>query len=134
MTFDQDVLKFSKTATQVNKREAIAIFSQWRDTFSHDDPSRFGGRVLRGTSALLEFGAKESEEFYALFEYQQQKIPVTYHCFGLHTGALPLEGRDIAIVDFKNGWCIVFYHEDGLLTDGPCYYETTEPAAAPDRR
>jgi len=76
MTFDQDVLEFSKTATQVNKREAIAIFSQWRDTFPHHDPARFGGRVLRGTSALLEFSAKESEDFYALFEYQHQTLPV----------------------------------------------------------
>ena len=76
--------------------------------------------------AFQEFYAKDPKEFYALFEYEHQKLPITYRCFGLHTDALPLAGRDVAIVDFNAGWSMVFYHEDGLLTDGPYYYETSE--------
>jgi len=134
MNYDQDVLKFCDSATQVEKREAIAIFSRWRETFSHHDRLRFSGRFVRSTMAFQKFSAKDPEEFYALFEYEHQKIPIIYHCLGLHTDALPLAGRDIAIVDFKGGWSMVFYHEDASLTDGPYYYEITEQAVPPDRR
>lgn len=132
MNFERDVLKFCDDATQVKKSEAIAIFSLWRKTFQHHNRSGFIGRFVKGTTALQRFRAKESEEFYSLFEYQHHKTPITYRCFGLHADNLPLEGRDIAIVDFEAGWSMVFYHEDGIFTNGPYYYEITEHIEAKD--
>jgi hypothetical protein len=35
-------------------------------------------------------------------------------------------------VDFEAGWSMVFYHEDGVLTDEPYYYETIEQQNAVD--
>ncbi len=123
MDFDQEVLKFSDSASRLPKREAIAIFARWRERFPHLERSAFNGRCERGPKALQAIAAKTPTEFHAFFEYLHQKIPTTYRCAGLRTDALPLENRDLAIVDLQAEWTIVFDHEDGWLTDGPYYYE-----------
>jgi hypothetical protein len=134
MDFDREVLQFSGSASRLPKGEAIAIFARWRERFPHLERTTFDGRFERGTKALQAIADKTPAEFYVFFEYVHQKIPTTYRCAVLRADALPLENRDLAIVDFQAGWTIVSYHEDGWLTDGPCYYEIAEPFDSANRR
>jgi hypothetical protein len=71
-------------------------------------------------------------EFFVLFEYLHQKIPTAYRCAGLRADVLPLENRDLAIVDFQAGWTIVFDHDDDWTTDGLYYYEIAEQSDEPN--
>lgn len=126
MEFDSEVLLFCDIASRLPRGEAIAVFARWRQQFPNLENSAFQGRCERGVKALQRMAFQKTGEFYALFDYPHQRNPTTYRCAGLRVAGLPLENRDLILVDFQAGWTIVFDHEDGLLNDGPYYYEFEE--------
>lgn len=123
MEFDLEVLQFCESASRLPKGEAITVFAHWRQRFPHLDGNAFQRPLARGIRALQRIASHTSGEFYALFEYPLQRNPTTYRCAGLRVDGLPVENRNLILVDFQAGWTIVFDHEDGLLSDGPYYFE-----------
>ena len=130
MNYDREVLKFSASATRLAKKETILVFSRWHEVYPYPNHSGFTGRVLKGQRALQEFGTRHPIEYYAIFEWKHHRTPTVFRCTGLQSSTLPLDGRDIAIVDFQGGWSMVFYHEDDCFTDGPYFYAGAETAGA----
>jgi hypothetical protein len=135
--FESDVLAFSDTAERLSKKFGLNICSRWDKIFRHAeltrhrggfrgswtyDPLMFPGEWLLGRRAWEAFSKHDPKDYFCIFEYQRHGAPTVFRCSGLHSDCLPPDGLDVAIVDFEAGWSIVFCHDDGTLTNGPCWY------------
>jgi hypothetical protein len=146
MAFEKVVGQWCDSAVALDRRDSIDLFSRWKRRFPFPDHASFDGSVIPGRRALTVFSECTSVEFYALLEFASQKIPTVFRCSGLrsnpmaHVGSgsglvssagdprlvFSREGPDLALVDFHQGWSMVFFFS-GVLDpiDELHFYQAT---------
>lgn len=134
MAFEHAVGSWCDIAVPLDRRDSIDLFSRWKRRFPFPDHASFDGSVIPGRRGLTAFSECKSVEFYALFEFATQKTPWVFRCSGLRWnphvaeaasgGSVSSasdrnlvfwrEGADLALVDFHQGWSMVFYNSGFL--------------------
>ncbi len=146
MAFEKVVGQWCDIAVPLDRRDSIDLFSRWKRRFPFPDYASFDGSVIPGRRALTALSECKSVEFYALFEFATQKTPTVFRCSGLRwnpqvTEAVSggsvstasdrslifcREGADLALVDFHQGWSMVFYNSGFLDQINELhFYQTT---------
>jgi hypothetical protein len=148
MAFEKVVSQWCDSAVALDRRDSIDLFSRWKRRFPFPDHASFDGSVIPGRRALTVFSECTSVEFYALFEFATQKTPTVFRCSGLRWNpqvteavsggsvssasdrslVFSREGPDLALVDFHQGWSMVFFFSGVLDPIDELYFYQATPS------